>query len=51
VNLDDTFRTDLSRRARLRSADFSWASTASRTIGVYESSLAQRVTQKSPQTA
>ena len=42
LNADDSFRSDLSRRARLRSADFSWASTASRTIGVYETALAQR---------
>jgi glycosyltransferase involved in cell wall biosynthesis len=42
VNLDDSFRHELRRRARIRSADFSWASTASRTIGVYESTLAQR---------
>ncbi len=42
VNQDDSYRSELSRRARMRSADFSWASTASRTIGVYESALAQR---------
>jgi glycosyltransferase involved in cell wall biosynthesis len=52
VNLDDSFRQDLRRRARRRSADFSWASTASRTIGVYESMLAQCVAQgRRPQTA
>ena len=43
MNLDDRFRDDLRRRAKMRSADFSWASTASRTIGVYESTLAQRL--------
>jgi glycosyltransferase involved in cell wall biosynthesis len=42
VSVDDDFRQDLRRRARKRSADFSWASTASRTIGVYESTLAHR---------
>ena len=42
LSQDDSYRSDLSRRARLRSADFSWASTASRTIGVYESALARR---------
>lgn len=41
VNFDDGFRHDLSRRARIRSADFSWASTATRTVAVYESMLAQ----------
>ncbi|HEV2171693.1 MAG TPA: glycosyltransferase family 1 protein [Candidatus Binatus sp.] len=43
VNLDDRFRGELRRRAKIRSADFSWASTASRTIGVYESTLARRL--------
>lgn len=42
LNLDDNFRTELSRRAKIRSADFSWTSTASRTIGVYEAALAHR---------
>jgi glycosyltransferase involved in cell wall biosynthesis len=42
LSQDDSYRSDLSRRARLRSADFSWVSTASRTIGVYESALAHR---------
>jgi glycosyltransferase involved in cell wall biosynthesis len=52
VNFDDGFRHELRRRARIRSADFSWASTASRTIGVYESTLAQRVQEnRRPQTA
>jgi len=52
VNLDDSFRHELRRRARMRSADFSWASTASRTIGVYESTLAQPVAQnRRPQMA
>ena len=42
LSQDDRYRSDLSRRARLRSADYSWASTASHTIGVYESALAHR---------
>jgi glycosyltransferase involved in cell wall biosynthesis len=40
LSQDDSYRSDLSRRARLRSTDFSWASTASHTIGIYESALA-----------
>jgi len=51
VDRDECFRHELRRRARVRAADFSWASTASRTIGVYESALAQRAAQsRSPQT-
>jgi len=48
VNLDDSFRLELRRRARIRSADFSWASTATQTIAVYESMLAQRVEGRAP---
>lgn len=52
VDRDDCFRHELRRRARMRSADFSWASTACRTIRVYESALAQRAAQsRRPQTA
>jgi glycosyltransferase involved in cell wall biosynthesis len=36
VSLDDEFRKDLSKRAKLRSQDFSWRRTAAQTIGVYE---------------
>ena len=50
LNFDDGFRLDLSRRALIRSADFSWASTASRTVAVYESMLEQYGAQNRTQT-
>jgi glycosyltransferase involved in cell wall biosynthesis len=39
VASDSSFRDDLVRRARLRSADFSWKTTAEKTVAVYREVL------------